>query len=123
MDEHLSKVYGHASFRPHQREIIENLLASQDVFVVMPTGGGKSLLYQFCASFTGKKCVVVSPLISLMNDQAIALEKLGIPTVCLNSETTQKDRARLATAVMVYVTPEYLTGEATDLVAHTKDLC
>ena len=123
MDEHLQEVYGHASFRPHQREIIGDLMSLHDVFVVMPTGGGKSLLYQFCASFTGKKCVVVSPLISLMNDQAIALEKLGIKTVCLNSETTQKDRARLSEATMIYVTPEHLTGGAQDLRDHVNDLC
>ena len=123
MDEHLREVYGHDSFRPNQREIIERLLSSQDAFVIMPTGGGKSLLYQFCASFTGKKCVVVSPLISLMNDQAIALEKLGICTVCLNSEATQKDKARLADAKMVYVTPEYLTGAATEISEYISTLC
>ena len=111
MDSHLLNTYGHKSFRDGQENIISAILAGQSVLAIMPTGGGKSLLYQFPATYTGKSSVVVSPLISLMNDQAANLTKRGIASVCLNSESTLADKIRLPSAKVIYTTPEYIVSE------------
>ena len=81
----LRRYWGHSEFRPKQQEIVECLLAGRDVAVIMPTGGGKSLCYQLPAVVSGKTCVVISPLISLMDDQAAQLEARGIPAACIHS--------------------------------------
>ncbi len=74
-----------AEFRPSQREVIDDLLAGQDVVCVMPTGAGKSLCYQLPAVALGGLTIVVSPLIALMADQVRQLRELGVPTHLLNS--------------------------------------
>ena len=74
MEEHLKQVYGHDTFREFQKEIITDILNKDDVIVVLPTGGGKSLLYQFPTTYSNKTTIVISPLISLMNDQCIYLK-------------------------------------------------
>jgi ATP-dependent DNA helicase RecQ len=70
-------------FRLGQKEIINAIIANKDVLGVLPTGGGKSLCYQFIAIYTQKLVIVVSPLIALMKDQVAALRQLGIPTGCV----------------------------------------
>ena len=110
MQSHLVEKYGHTIFRGKQQEIIEALIGHNSVLAVMPTGAGKSLLYQFYATFTKSISVVVSPLISLMNDQRLSLERLGISSVCLNSETTQAELRTLRRAEVVFVTPENLVS-------------
>ena len=64
MEKHLKLVYGHNKFRSHQKEIIQDILNNDNVSVIMPTGMGKSLLYQFPATFTNKISIIISPLIS-----------------------------------------------------------
>lgn len=81
----LQQCYGFPSFRPHQREVIESLLSGLDAMVVLPTGGGKSLLFQFLALFSGRLSIVVSPLISLMRDQIMKLRAMGVPCAALGS--------------------------------------
>ena len=112
---HLSQTYGHSAFRPSQQEIITSLLEGRNVVTIMPTGGGKSLLYQFVATFSMKPSVVVSPLISLMNDQAMNLAKIGITAVCLNGETKPSERRRIGDAQIIYTTPEHIVSESCSL--------
>jgi ATP-dependent DNA helicase RecQ len=85
----LSKVFGHSSFRGEQAEIIEHVAAGGDAMVLMPTGGGKSLCFQIPAIMRYRAglggCVVVSPLIALMQDQVTALQALGVRAAFLNS--------------------------------------
>src|SRR5437660_5681371 len=73
----LQSVFGFRSFRPLQEEIVRTVLAGDDVFVLMPTGGGKSLCYQLPALLLDGLTLVVSPLIALMKDQVDALQALG----------------------------------------------
>ena len=108
MEAHLKKVYGFNEFRKYQKDIINDILKGENVFAILPTGGGKSLLYQFPATFTGKITVVVSPLISLMNDQFKYLNSCGIKTICLNSET-EYDVSTFNTNKVIYTTPEFIT--------------
>jgi ATP-dependent DNA helicase RecQ len=83
--EHLQNLFGLDDFRIAQREVIEDVLAGRDVLCVMPTGAGKSLCYQLPAAVAGGLTIVVSPLISLMEDQVQQLRDEGIPAAMLNS--------------------------------------
>jgi ATP-dependent DNA helicase RecQ len=107
MEKHLKDVYGFNTFRDHQKKIIDDLLNKRDTFVILPTGGGKSLLYQFPATFTDKITIVISPLISLMNDQCKYLNSKNIKSICLNSETSI-GIAHYINYKIIYTTPEFL---------------
>ena len=109
MEEHLKKTYGFNKFRPYQKDIINDLLSKENVVAILPTGGGKSLLYQFPATFTKKITVVVSPLISLMNDQCKYLNSRNIKTVCLNSESFVVP-SEYCDYQIIYTTPEFITS-------------
>ncbi len=87
----LKNIFGYDTFRPLQREVIENVLAHQDTLAIMPTGGGKSLCYQIPALLFDGLTVVVSPLISLMKDQVEQLRALGVPALFLNSSLSPED--------------------------------
>ena len=108
MEEHLKKVYGFNNFREYQKDIINDILDKNNVFAILPTGGGKSLLYQFPSTYQKKITVVVSPLISLMNDQCLFLNSKNIKAACLNSET-KVDYADLKNMSLIYTTPEFIT--------------
>jgi ATP-dependent DNA helicase RecQ len=116
--EHALKHYfGYDSFRPGQREIIEQALQNQDVLVIMPTGGGKSLCFQLPALLKPGLMIVVSPLIALMKDQVEALQSNGIPATFLNSSLGPmqvRDRTQdiLSGRIkLLYVAPERLLTE------------
>ena len=81
----LKTVYGYDSFRGRQKEIIEHVIAGNHAFVLMPTGGGKSLCYQIPALVRPGIGLVVSPLIALMEDQVAALRQAGVKAAALNS--------------------------------------
>jgi ATP-dependent DNA helicase RecQ len=110
----LERVFGYSSFRPQQQEIIEDLIGGRDAFVLMPTGGGKSLCYQLPALHRPGVAIVVSPLISLMKDQVDALQANGVAAACYNSsqggETARQVLARLHTGELdlLYISPERL---------------
>ncbi|HOE95535.1 MAG TPA: DNA helicase RecQ [Candidatus Sumerlaeota bacterium] len=110
----LSRYWGYSSFRPHQREAMEAVLAGRDSLVVLPTGGGKSICYQAPALAMEGMAVVVSPLISLMKDQIDALVGCGVPAACLNSAMPFDERRAVFAAVrqarlkILYVAPERL---------------
>lgn len=113
---HLRTYFGFNEFRPHQREIIEAILARRDVFAALPTGGGKSLCYQLPALLLPQLTVVVSPLIALMKDQVDAAVENGIPAAYLNSSldaAAYRDtwrRARTGEVKLLYVSPERLAS-------------
>src|SRR3954462_12646717 len=90
--EHLQNLFGLEDFRPAQREVIEDVLRGRDVLCVMPTGAGKSLCYQLPAAVVGGLTIVVSPLISLMEDQVQQLRDEGIPAAMLNSALEQSEQ-------------------------------
>src|SRR6266496_4323729 len=81
----LRTTFGYASFRPLQEDIVRAILDGQDVFVLMPTGGGKSLCYQLPALLLDDVTVVISPLIALMKDQVDALCARGVAATFINS--------------------------------------
>ncbi|KAF7198202.1 ATP-dependent DNA helicase hus2/rqh1 [Pseudocercospora fuligena] len=118
----LRQVFRLKGFRKNQLEAINATLEGQDVFVLMPTGGGKSLTYQLPALVpTGKTqgvTIVISPLLSLMQDQVEHLRKLGVQATLINSETSREERDLIMNALwdrepermvqLLYVTPEML---------------
>ena len=83
--EQLQRLFELDDFRPSQREVIEDVLSGRDVLCVMPTGAGKSLCYQLPAAVRGGLTIVVSPLISLMEDQVQQLREEGLSAEMLNS--------------------------------------
>jgi ATP-dependent DNA helicase RecQ len=110
----LRKVFGLHEFRPHQREIIQGLLSARDAFVLMPTGGGKSLCYQLPALLRPGMALVVSPLISLMKDQVDALMANGVAAAFYNSSLDPVQAKQTLAAMhagelkLLYVAPERL---------------
>ena len=107
METHLKEIYGFNNFRGSQKDIIKDILNKDDVMAILPTGGGKSLLYQFPATFSDKITIVVSPLISLMNDQCKYLNSKNIKAVCLNSETSIGIGHYIKYKI-IYTTPEFI---------------
>ncbi len=110
----LKSTFGYATFRPLQREIIEANLVGEDVFALLPTGGGKSLCFQLPALARDGLTVVVSPLIALMKDQVDALQASGVAATFLNSTLgAEESRSRLrglhrGDYKLLYVAPERL---------------
>src|SRR5947209_7701975 len=117
MEQSLKQYCGHDTFWPGQREIIEHALAGRDAFVLMPTGGGKSLTYQLPALMMPGLTIVISPLIALMHDQVDRLRVNGIPATFINSSLSHTEQTRREQAAvtgrlkLLYVAPERLLGE------------
>jgi ATP-dependent DNA helicase RecQ len=115
----LREKFGFEDFLPGQREAIEAVLDGEDVFVVWPTGGGKSLIYQLPALMRPGLTLVVSPLIALMRDQAQKLRKLKIAAAALHADMEPGAYARICEEVerrrlnLLYLAPERLTDPET----------
>ena len=113
----LNEVFGFKTFRQPQQEVVETVLAGQDAFVLMPTGGGKSLCYQVPALCLPGITLVVSPLISLMKDQVDALRENGINAACYNSALGEAEARRVLAELhagelkLLYVAPERLLSD------------
>lgn len=114
MKHELATIFGLPDFRSGQEEVIRAVLNGQDVLAVMATGSGKSLCYQFPALFADRRCLVISPLISLMNDQVAKLKLLGISAAAIHSaqeegagsqSMTDWSQGRLN---LLYISPERL---------------
>ena len=120
----LKTVFGFDGFRPGQQEIVEAVLAGEDVLGVMPTGSGKSLCYQLPAIIRPGLTVVVSPLIALMRDQVRQLQGVGIEAASLNSANDLAENRRAHQGLrelklkLLYVAPERLArSETIDMLA------
>jgi len=108
----LQTYFGYETFRPGQKETIENILQTKNTLAVMPTGGGKSLCYQIPGLSKDGTAIIISPLISLMKDQVDALQSLGIAATYINSSLSAgEQQTRLQDIAkgrykFVYVAPE-----------------
>ncbi len=117
LEEALKHFFGYDTFRPGQRQIVEEALQNRDLLIIMPTGGGKSLCFQLPALLKPGLTVVVSPLIALMQDQVDALQDNGIGATFLNSSLSWEDVRSRESAILngkiklLYVAPERLLGE------------
>jgi len=113
----LQRVFGFQEFRPYQQEIVEALISGEDAFVLMPTGGGKSLCYQIPALHRSGVALVVSPLISLMKDQVDALQANGVRAACYNSSLAAEEARKVLAQLhmeeldLLYVAPERLLSD------------
>ncbi|MBN1159594.1 MAG: RecQ family ATP-dependent DNA helicase [Bacteroidales bacterium] len=120
MNEHLETLrnyWGFETFRPLQEEIIRSVMSGKDTLGLMPTGGGKSLTYQVPAVTLSGLCVVVTPLIALMQDQVENLKKLGVKAIAIHSGC---NREEIDTALnnclyggykLLYISPERIASE------------
>lgn len=113
----LKILFGYDSFRAGQKSVIDSILTGRDAFAVMPTGAGKSVCYQIPAVLLPGITLVISPLISLMQDQVKALNEAGVPAAFINSSLSEKDynetirRARQGVYKIIYIAPERLVTE------------
>lgn len=118
LDHILKETFGYSSFRFEQQNIINSILDGMDTLAIMPTGGGKSLCYQIPALFLPGVTLVISPLISLMQDQVMNLLEYGVQSVFLNSSLSYKESQKAKSRILsgevkiVYVSPEGILSPA-----------
>lgn len=116
-EEVLQKYWGYSSFRPLQKDIVESVISGKDTLALLPTGGGKSICFQVPALMKPGLCLVISPLIALMNDQVANLEKKGIKAFAITSGMTHKeidvtlDNCIYGDVKFLYVSPERLASD------------
>lgn len=121
----LKQYFGHSAFREGQAELIDAILSGRDVLGIMPTGGGKSLCYQVPALMLEGVTLVISPLISLMKDQVMALKDAGVRAAFINSSLTSAQmqtvyrNIRAGAYKIIYVAPERLDGDGFVSLAHS----
>lgn len=113
----LLKYWKHDSFRPLQKEIIDSVLEGQDTFAVLPTGGGKSICFQVPAMMQEGICLVISPLIALMKDQVMNLQKRDIKAIALTGGIHTEeiidllDNCQYGNYKFLYLSPERLQSD------------
>jgi ATP-dependent DNA helicase RecQ len=112
MEDILQTHFSMPAFRKGQKDIIQSVLDGKDTIAVLPTGGGKSLCYQYPAVYKNQLVIVVSPLIALMNDQVEGLTRMGIPAGCVHSDQSSQQKREMfqrlqrGGAFVLYVSPE-----------------
>ena len=120
LHQELKKYFGFSQFKGLQEDVIKNIVSNKDTFVIMPTGGGKSLCYQLPALIKEGTAIVVSPLIALMKNQVDSLRSIssekGIAHVLnssLNKTETKQVKSDIANGItkLLYVAPESLTKD------------
>jgi len=115
--ETLQHYFGHEKFREQQEEVIDAILNHQDLLMILPTGGGKSLCYQLPSLLMSGVTVVISPLLALMHDQVLALKENGIPSAMLSSMQTLEETREIEKQLrsnkikLLYVAPERLMND------------
>ncbi len=113
----LQHYFGHDTFREQQEEVIDAILNHQDVLMILPTGGGKSLCYQLPSLLMHGVTVVISPLLALMHDQVVALRENGIASAMLSSMQTLEESQHIEQQLranqikLLYVAPERLMND------------
>ncbi|MCO5608167.1 hypothetical protein L7F22_062373 [Adiantum nelumboides] len=123
------RYFGNQSFRPNQREIMNATMSGHDVFVLMPTGGGKSLTYQLPAVCVPGVTLVVSPLVSLIQDQIMHLSQVNIPAAYLSGSMEWQEQQQILSELnsacckykLLYVTPEKI-ARSDNLFRHLESL-
>ncbi|HBH23806.1 MAG TPA: DNA helicase RecQ [Cytophagales bacterium] len=124
--DYLKKYFGYDQFRPLQAEIIDNVIHKKDALVLMPTGGGKSICYQIPALMLPGTALVISPLISLMQDQVASLKASGVQAEFINSSLDFReeqhilDRCREGDIDLLYLSPEKLQSKLDFILDHIK---
>jgi len=125
----LKTCFGYNSFRLRQEEVINHLLSGGDAFVLMPTGSGKSICYQIPSIIRDGICIVISPLIALMQDQVDAVRQLGIKAGFLNSTLDGREAYAVEKMVingemdLLYVAPERLVTEGFLRLLNSAKIC
>lgn len=125
----LNKYWNHSSFRSSQEEIIQSVLAKKDTLALLPTGGGKSICFQLPAMAMDGVCIVISPLIALMNDQVDNLKKRGIPAIAINSSLSYReidhalDNAVYGGTKFIYLSPERLKSDIVQARLRKMNVC
>lgn len=126
--EALKVLFGYDAFRPGQESVIDSILSGKDVCAIMPTGAGKSVCYQIPAMLLPGITLVISPLISLMQDQVKALNEAGIAAAFINSSLSERAfhetvrKTRNGNYKILYVAPERLVTEGFMELAKTIEI-
>lgn len=113
----LTQFFNHREFRPSQLAIIESVLSGKDTLAILPTGGGKSICFQIPALMLPGICIVISPLIALMNDQVARLQEKKIAAASLHSGQTREEMEEIIQQAedgelkLLYVSPERITSD------------
>ena len=113
----LRYTFGYSSYKYEQKEIIETVLSDNHTLAIMPTGAGKSLCYQIPAIISSKKTIIISPLISLMDDQISALKECGVQAEKIHSDLSYSERItswknfKNGNSKIIYMSPERLMTE------------
>ena len=128
----LKKYWQHDAFREPQEAVIHAVLENKDTFVLMPTGGGKSVCFQVPALMGDGLCLVISPLIALMKDQVAALGRRGIKAIALTGSihpdevSNLLDNCKFGNYKFLYLSPERLVifdDRVSDCDQHGHELC